>query len=288
MRRPYRVPIARLTRQSYVVLTIGLGLGAIAALVVALVLLYSSHKVSVAAAVGQWLLTVAAAFVFSGALTLVVKEIDQRRTERQAWQAILNDVGAVNHTVAMVRLYLAAERSVLTYQAQLTEIVRARLELRRISVIGLVVADPQLRDHINAMRRYLEALGNECQRGYLRVSRQQRLDEVWLTNELAAASNGGGGAPLLPDELAEPTQAWDMLMDKEQFQRFAALLDRHAYRIDAFRINYKFAKRLLEIRSGFGDRAAHAWTFLAPRLAESARDFIGSRTDDDLPTPVRG
>jgi hypothetical protein len=78
-----------------------------------------------------------------------------------------------------------------------------------------------------------------------------------------------------------------MLMDKEQFPRFAALLDRHAYRIDVFRINYKFAKRLLEIRSGFGDRAAHAWTFLAPRLVDSARDFIASRKDDDLPAPVR-
>jgi hypothetical protein len=98
----------------------------------------------------------------------------------------------------------------------------------------------------------LRALGDECQRGYLRVSRQQRLDEMWLTNKMTAAS-GGGDAPLLPDdELAEPTQAWAMLMDKAQFPRFAALLDRHAYRIDAFRINYKFAKRLLEIRSGFG------------------------------------
>jgi hypothetical protein len=159
MRRPYRVPIVRLTRQSYVVLIIGLGLGAIAAFVVALVLLHSSHTVSVAAEVGKWMLTVAAAFVFSGALTLVVKEIDERRSERQAWQAILNDLSAVNHTVAMVRLYLAAERSVLTYQAQLTEIVRARLELRRISVTGLVVVGPQLRDHINAMREYLEGAG---------------------------------------------------------------------------------------------------------------------------------
>ena len=75
-----------------------------------------------------------------------------------------------------------------------------------------------------------------------------------------------------------------MLMDKTQFPRFAALLDGPAFRIDVFRINYKFAKRLLEIRAGFGDRAADVWAFLAPGLAERAMEFIAPHKDDLSPT----
>jgi hypothetical protein len=279
MRRPYLVLITRLKRQPYLVLIIGLGLSAIAAVIGALVFLHSSHMADVNAELGKWLLTVAAALVFSGALTMVVKEIDQRRSKRQAWHGVLHDLVAANHTVAMVRLYLKAERSVLTYQEQLAEFVRARLELRRISDIDIVIADPPLREHINEMRRYLEAVGDECETGYLRVARQQRLDEVWLTNKIKAA-NGSAGAPMLPDELAKPTKAWDMLMDKAWFPRVAALLDDHAFRIDAFRIHYKLAKRLLEIHAGFGDRSMDAWTFLARRLAQRAMEFLEQHKDD--------
>ena len=283
MRSRYHALITKLKRQPYRVLIIGLGL--CAAVAGAFVLLLRSNTADVDLEVGKWLLTVAVAFVFSGALTIVVKEIDQRRGKRQAWHGVLS---AAHHTVGMVRLYLAAEQSVLTYQAQLAEFVCARLELQRISRIDIVMADPPLCEHIEEMRRYLEALGSECQDGYLRVARQQRLDEVWLTCQMdqMKAVNDGADAPVLPARLAEPTKAWSMLMDKALFPRLAALLDDQAFQIDAFRINYKLAKRLLEIKTGFGNRSMDAWTFLAPKLPGRARNFI-ARHEHDLDAAVR-
>jgi hypothetical protein len=288
MRRWYQVLITRLKREPYLLLIIGLGLCAIVAVVGAFILLLRSHTADFDLEVGKWLLTVAAALVFSGALTVGVKEIDQRSSKRQAWHSVLSDLGAVNHTVGMVRLYLAAERSVLTYQAQLVQIVRARLELQRISSVQIVMADTPLREHIDGMSGYLEALGGECEKGYLRVTRQQRLDEVWLTYQMdqMKAASDGADAPVLPDGLAEPTKAWDMLMDKARFPRFAALLDPYAFEIDTFRIHYRLAERLLEINTGFGDRSTDAWAFLAPKLAERATNFI-VRHKDDLPAKDR-
>jgi hypothetical protein len=244
-------------RQPYLKLSFVLLLGAVLTFAVALILLNRSHTVDADAEVGKWLLTVTAALVFTGALSMVVKQIDQRRGERQAWYGVLNDLGAANHTVAMVRLYLAAERSVLTYQRQLAEIVRARLELRRISVIDIVIADSELQKDIDGMRKYLEELGDECEKGYLRVARQQRLDEVWLTDQMKAVSDGAD-APVLPGRLAEPTKAWDMLMDKTQFPRIAALLDEKVYRDDAFCLHYERAKQCLERHAGFKDRSTDA------------------------------
>jgi hypothetical protein len=93
-------------RQPYRLLTLGLALCAVAALVGALILLNRSHTVDVDAQVGDWLLTVAAALVLTGALSMVVKQIDQRRSERQAWHDILNDLVAANQKLALARVRL--------------------------------------------------------------------------------------------------------------------------------------------------------------------------------------
>jgi hypothetical protein len=59
-------------RQPHRLLTIGLALCAVAALVGALVLLHRSHTVGVDAEAGEWLLTVAVALVLTGAFSMVV------------------------------------------------------------------------------------------------------------------------------------------------------------------------------------------------------------------------
>lgn len=64
---------------------------AVAAAAVGLFLL--SRTTDFGAQTGQWLLTVAVAFAVTGALSLVVGQIDQRRGEREAWHAMLHDRG---------------------------------------------------------------------------------------------------------------------------------------------------------------------------------------------------
>lgn len=265
-------------RQPYRLLTLGLALCAVAALVGALVLLHRSHTVDVDAEVGNWLLTVTAALVLTGALSMVVKQIDQRRSERQAWHGILNDLIAANQKLILARVRLQAHRSAKTYQEQLAEVMAARVEVRRIGALDIVNRDRSLSDQITVMRRYLDDLGQEYAAGYLTVARQQRLDEMWLTSQMNAA-NDGDGAPELPDRLADPTRAWLLLKDASQFPRLAALLDEGAFPIDTFRTNYKLAKERLEMHAGFGDPPLDSQRYRAEKLTQRAREFAGSHEE---------
>jgi hypothetical protein len=128
-------------RQPYRLLTLGLALCAVAALVGALVLLNRSHTADVDAEVGKWLLTASAALVLTGALSMVVKQIDQRRSERQAWHEILNDLVAANQKLVLARVRLQAHQSAKTYQEQLAEVMAARVEVRRIGALDIVNRD---------------------------------------------------------------------------------------------------------------------------------------------------
>lgn len=271
-------------RQLYGWLTVGFFLSGVAAGVGGYVFLRSSHTVDVGAEVGKWLLTVAVAFVVTGALSMVVKQIDQRRSERSAWHAVLDDLVAAHQTVMVARLRLAAQRSALTYHEQLGQLVGARAEIRRLRGVGTVIRDPSLREHIDAMRRYLDALGAEYEKGYLAVARQQRLDELWLTDQMKAASDGADG-PVLPARLAEPTGAWRMLQDPVRFPRLAALIDADAFRIDTFHTHYKRVKGCLEIHAGVGTAPAYAWKDPARKLADRARDFV--TLHNDVPDDVK-
>jgi hypothetical protein len=276
-------------RQPYRLLMIGLALGAVAALVGALVLLSRSRTVDVDAEVGKWLLTVAAALVLSGALSMVVKQIDQRRGERQAWHEILNDLVAANQKLILARVRLQAHQSAKTYQEQLAEVMAARVEVRRIGALDIVNRDTSLGEQITRMREYLDALGQEYAAGYLRASRQQRLDEVWLTSQMNAA-NDPGGAPELPDRLGGPARAWLLLKDASQFPRLAALLDEGAFPIDTFRTNYKLAKERLETHAGFGDPPITSRVYRGLKLANRAEDFANSHAErlaeEDLGTRI--
>jgi hypothetical protein len=214
---------------------------------------------------------------------MVVKLIDQRRSEREAWHAVLNDFVGANQAVMLARLRLSAHRSALTYQEQLAEFMRARVELRRIRATGMVMKDPRLAERITSMLQYLDELGREYEKGYLKVARQQRLDELWLTDKMKAASDGID-APVLPDELANPTRAWRLLHDPARFPRLAALLDQHAFQIDAFHVNYEFAKEYLEVHAGFGDRSALTLAESARKLSERAEQFV--LLHSDLPAEI--
>jgi hypothetical protein len=265
-------------RQPFRSLGIGLLAGAGAAIVLALIFLLTDHTVDVRAEVGKWLLTLAAAFVLTGALSMVVKQIDQRRSEREAWHTVLNDLIAANQTVMLARLRLRAQQSALTYREQLAEIMHARVELRRIYAIGIVIGDPTLRADIKGMRRYLDALGSEYETGYLCVARQQRLDELWLTDQMKVA-NANTCTPVLPARLAKPTVAWRLLQDRKQFPRLAALLDEDAFPIDTFRTSYKRAKARLEVHAGFENRSMEDSVESASKLCERTMNFVEHHAD---------
>jgi hypothetical protein len=265
-------------RQPYRLLSVGLMVCAVAALAAALYFLHRSHTADVDAEVGKWLLTVAVGLVLTGALSMVVKQIDQRRSERDAWLTVLKDLVAANDTIMLARFRLKAQRSALMYEEQLAEFMRARVELRGIEATGLVIGDQSLREDISAMRNYLDALGSEYETGYLRVSRQQRLDELWLTDRMKAAS-GGAHVPKLPPPLAKPTGAWGLLTDPKQFPQLARLLD-DVFHVDTFRTAYKRAKGCLEIHAGFrGHRSTDASIDSARKLSKRANEFATGRAD---------
>lgn len=261
-------------RRLYGVLSAGLlALGVIAA-GGGIASLASSSKADVNAEIGKWLLTVAAGLVITGALSMVVKQIDQRRGEREAWHAVLNDLVASNQTVTLARLRLLAHQSAKTYQEQLAELMAARVELRRLLGMGILDADPSLRDRIRAMLRYLDDLGREYEKGYLWVSRQQRLDEVWLTAQMDFAKQRKA-QPLLPPGLAGPPTAWLLLRRAARFPRLARLLDSDVFKIDAFRTNYKLAKGRLETNAGFNYRRAGSNRAKSARkLSDRAKEFL--------------
>jgi hypothetical protein len=260
-------------RQPYRSLTAVLVLLGVAAFAVALVLLNDSRTADVNAELGKWLLTVAAGLLITGAVSVVVKHIDQRRIDREAWHTVLNDLVAANQTVMLARSRLAAHRSALTYQEQFGELMRVRVELRRISAIGIVVEDRQLRQRVIAMRGYLTALWEEYQAGYLHVARQQRLDELWLTGQMKAAMEGSG-EPVLPGRLGEPTEAWRLLEQSARFPRLAALLTSEVFDIDAFRTNYKVAKRALETHAGFRGATRSASAAAGLKLSDRTETFV--------------
>jgi hypothetical protein len=106
------------------------------------------------------------------------------------------------------------------------------------------------------------------------VARQQRLDELWLTDRMQAAEKDASAAPLLPGPLAEPTEAWRQLQDPARFPRLAALLDEPVFKIDTFLTRYKMAKNVLEKRAGFRDRSPDRSADAAKKLSERTKKFL--------------
>ena len=255
---------------------------AAAATAAAVGLFLLSRTADFGTAAGQWLLTLAVAFTVTGALSLVVRQIDQRRSEREAWHAVLHDLVAANQKVEMARLRLLADRSAKTYQQQLGEFMGARVDIRRINAMHIVVEDISLLpEHVEMMKDYLDALGEEYETGYLRVARQQRLDELWLTDRMEAAKEDASVAPSLPEPLAGPTEAWRQLTDPARFPRLAALLDEPVFKIDTFRTRYKLAKNILERHAGFKDRSTNRSADAAQKLSERTKKFMEWLPDKD-------
>jgi hypothetical protein len=141
-------------------LAAALGVLALAVFVIGALALNSSN-VDVLGEIGKWLLTLGTALAVTGALSAVIKQVDERRARRAAWETRLNTVISANHTVVVIRLLLRAHKSAHAYRDQIAELTRARAQLRSLQADGAVLTSPELRAAVKAMRRYLDEVGEE-------------------------------------------------------------------------------------------------------------------------------
>ena len=205
-----------------------------------------------------------------------LKSVEQAREDRAAWRDLLREVVGVDQTVAVARQLIAAHKTAKTYSEQYAKILAVRLTLRRVWLDPLVANDKigegeakPIRDHLDRMKEYVDKLGEEYEKFYLPVARQQRIDEEYLkqrTEELAS----GRGAPPNPTDQVDgpaadrqrppdlddpyylPTLAWTMLRNPHQFKRLAELLD--AFERSDFIGGFNDVKPMLERRAGIKER----------------------------------
>jgi hypothetical protein len=136
------------------------------------------------------------------------------------------------------------------------------------------------------MRDYVDKLGGEYEKSYLRVARQQRIDEEYLkrrVGDLASrredsqnspgqqsdSTEDGGSAPVADlvgglayrqwepdrsDPVYLPTLAWKMLQNPEEFARLVAFLDTCDYKKSDFVQGFADVKPMLEKRAGIKKR----------------------------------
>lgn len=198
--------------------------------------------------VGRALLTLVAVSVVAGLVSVLVRQVDDRRAERSAWEALLQRVITANSQVEVARLLLRADRTASTYREQFIELAHVRASLREVTVGQAIEAQERIKDAVKKMRRYLDTLGAEYEKNYQTVARQQRLDDKQQTTLT--------GVPA--DQAAEPAlhlapgglSAAQMLQDAEQFPLLTAFLSDDKFETSQFRTNYKVAKRFLQNLAG--------------------------------------
>jgi hypothetical protein len=95
----------------------------------------STSTVDVPAEIGKWLLTLGTALAITGALSAAIKQRDERRAQRAAWEARLSTVIAANHSVVVIRLMLRAHKTARTYRDQIAELVSVRAQLRTLQAV---------------------------------------------------------------------------------------------------------------------------------------------------------
>ncbi|WP_410644976.1 hypothetical protein [Amycolatopsis sp. lyj-346] len=211
--------------------------------------LLSASNVDVPAEVGKWLLTLGTALAVTGALSVAIKLRDERRARQSAWEVRLSTIIAANHSVVVIRLMLRAHKTARAYRDQIAELTRVRAQLRTLHADGAILMSAELLAAVKAMRRYLDAVGQEYEAGYLPVARQQMVDERRMEDAVRDAANESL-TTALGEYLMSPTPAWAMLTDPARFPCLVAFLDEESFRASSYRTGYQNAKRLLENRAG--------------------------------------
>lgn len=211
--------------------------------------------------VGKALLTLAVTFLVGGAAATLVRVVEEARETRAAWRDLLRDVVEVDQTLDVARQLIAAHKTARTYSEQYANIVHTRLTLRRVWVDPLVANDKSgaIRSHLDRMKRYVEDLGEEYETSYLRVARQQRIDEEYLKRRVGDLASRREASQNNPDQQGSgtevdpvylPTLAWEMLQESRQFPLLVAFLDDRDYERCKFKKGFKDVRPILEKRAG--------------------------------------
>lgn len=198
--------------------------------------------------VAKWLMTLSAGIATAGAVAGVFKAAEAERARRDAWAAQLDELMASHDAVQVARLRVKAHQTARTYSQQISELAEVRARLRRIGDDAAVVEVEGLRGDLKTMWKYLEALGLEYEKHYLRVARQQRADEAWLAHLVKEHANDPHG---LPDEFFLPTRAGRALRDSGDFEKLRAFTDDKAFEAGDFRRGFEAARETLKRLAGY-------------------------------------
>jgi hypothetical protein len=207
---------------------------------------------------GKWLLQIATVFLGAGLITLVLRQVEIRRSKRESWTAQLQDLVTGQDAVETAAVGLHWNPTAMTYTKLIESIKGLNASLRRmIATPDAHEKERDLRRAIQAFRSILKDLVKEYEIGSLSVLRQQMLDDKLLEVELERLVDGETLSPnttILPDPLLEPTGVGRLLRQATRFPSVNRLLrgiadgkfDKHC----EFEIKYHDVKTLLEKSAG--------------------------------------
>ena len=229
---------------------LAVSLGLLAGLTAALGIVFvaNSEPDDALRAIGTWFLQLTLVFAGTGVVSVVVRQFELVRIQREAWAESLHQLVAAHDEVQMAVRLLSAHATARTYAEQIKVLTSARATLRRLASAPEVQDDKDLHDALVTMRKYLKHLIKEYQAKYLPVARQQRLDEEVLTYRLKRLAESGPAFPQLPPELGEPFPAGLALQDAEQFPLLNMF--RTGFKTSSFRTAYAKAKPIMQKRAG--------------------------------------
>ncbi|MER6421153.1 hypothetical protein [Streptomyces sp. NPDC001137] len=230
---------------------LALKLGAIAALsaVAGIVLLNYGQPNDTPTECGKWLLQLASVFAGAGAISALLRQVDLTRAQREVWVGFLQEVIAAHDRAHQASRLIPAHVTAKTYSEQIIELGNVRESLRRVMTSQQLHGDPLLRQHLQDMRRYLKKIIKEYNEKYLPVSRQQRLDEAYLSQRIATLGKADSNQPpLIPDDLKGPLPAWQALADGSKFPSLVEFCNN--FDESEFRRSYESAKPILEHHAG--------------------------------------
>lgn len=148
--------------------------------------------------VGRWLLQLGTVLAGTGLITAVFRQVDLTRARRESWTTMLQGLVVRQDAVEGAAMRMESNPDAATY-ADLVERCRdLRALLRRIIALPEVHnSDGSLRQQVDRMRRYLKPLVKEHERNFLRISRQESLDQKILEVRIQklAKDADGSGAP---------------------------------------------------------------------------------------------
>jgi hypothetical protein len=233
-------------------------LGILASLVAALGIVFvaSSESDDPLRVIGSWLLQLSLVFAGTGVVSVVVRQSEVSRARREAWAESLHQLIGAHDEVQMASRLLSAHATAKTYAEQIKVLTSARGVLRRLASSPGIYEHESLHEELMKMRSYLKDLVKEYQQKYLRVARQQRLDELVLDYRLKSLAAADDQAfPVVPDDLGKPLPAGLSLQDADQFPLLNDF--RTNFKAGEFRSSYEAAKPLIQQKAGLLPGTAH-------------------------------